>query len=297
MNKEVVSLLLVAAMTASMLVSCKGSSDEIVGADAEEDGNNVMVVDILLTAEDYGIGVDKDNPELLQQINTFIEKGLVDGTYDEIASHYFDRSKEPVPVYSVKLDNSKDQLVVATTGDFEPFDYDVGNAYYGIDKELIKAIADYLGKELVLVPVNFDTLFMTVSQKKCDACIAGITIKEEREKYVDFSVPYFHAGQSIAVRKDNKEFIYAKTKEDVEKIILGFDETKTVAVEDATSGEDYLLGKDPGGFAGVNCNIKRCANLKDALIALSNEEVDCVIGDSACIKYIIAHDFSDYYQN
>ena len=294
MGKRVLSLLLLVTLTAGMLMACNKNTGEIIGEDGEETHHKITVVDVNLTDEAYGIGVDKDNTELLSQINEFIEKGIEDGTYDEITSHYFDPDKEPVPVYSAKLDTNKDQFVVATTGDFAPFDYDGedGETFYGIDKELVKAIADHLGKELVLINVNFDIIFMTVYQKKCDACIAGITIKEEREKYVNFSVPYFHAGQSIAAREGSNEFADADTKEAVEKILLGLDTTKTIAVESETTGEEYLMGKDPGGFAGVKCNVKGFSTLDDALVALNNEEVDYVLGDSACLKYIIANEFS-----
>ena len=291
MKRRVFSILLVMTLTAGMLMSCSQKNDEVVGSDADSKKNNLKIVDVLLTDEYYGIGVDKDEPELLEEINSFIEEGLSNGTYDEITSHYFDSDKKPVPVYSAKLDESKDQFVVATTGDFEPFDYDEDDAFYGIDKELIKAIADHLGKELVLVNVNFDIIFTTVYQKKCDACIAGITIKKEREKYVNFSVPYFNAGQCLAVRDDNTDFENAKTREDVEKILLSYGADKTIVVEGETSGEDYLIGNDSGGFPGVSCKIYKVATLYDALEKLSNGEADCVIGDAAVLKYIVANHY------
>lgn len=291
MSRRILSLFVIVILTASMLLSCSYENPEVLGSDA--DNSAIIIIDIPLTEEAYGIGVDKDNPELLSKINEFIEAGLKDGTYEEITGHFFDADKKPVPIYSAKLDANKDQLVVATTGDFEPFDYDEDDAHYGIDKELINAIADHLGKELVLVNVNFDMIFMTVYQKKCDVCIAGITIREDREKYVDFSVPYFHDGQIIAVREDNTEFENAKTKEDIEKILLELDETKIIAVEGETSGDDYLKGGDSGGFPGVKCKVESCLTLEDALTELSHGDVDYVLGDSASLKYIIANEFNN----
>ncbi len=294
MTKRVLSSLLVVTVTAGMLVSCRNNNENVVGSDLMQNGDNIVIVDVPLTEEAYGIGIDKDNPELLEKINGFIEASMKDGTFDTITSHYFEADQEPVAIQGAKLDYTKDQFVVATTGDFEPFDYDEGDNHYGIDKEFIQAIADYLGKELVLVNVNFDIIFMTVYQKKCDACIAGITIKPEREKYVTFTEPYFHAAQSIAVRMDNAEFADAKTKEDVEKILLNLDSTKTIAVEGGTSGEDYLKGEDPGGFPGVSCNVNSVVTLSEALVELSNGEVDYVVGDAACLKYMIARQYNEF---
>ncbi|WP_029320143.1 transporter substrate-binding domain-containing protein [Butyrivibrio sp. AE3004] len=288
MFKRIISAMLPVIICIIMLTSCKNREENLVGSDAKEDNSEVKIIDVMLTEEEYGIGVCKDKPELLKQINAFIEKGLVDGTYDEITGHYFGDG-EPHAVYSETLDSSKDQLVVATTGDFEPFDYDEGNAYYGIDKELVKAIADSLGKELVLQNMNFDILFITVSQGKCDICIAGITINDERKEYVDFSVPYFRVGQCIATKTGNKELDYAKTKEDVENILKGFDKSVTIAVESETTGEEYLEGQVEN-FEGVRCNVLKCQTLHDCLIALNNGSADYVIGDSATLKYLIANE-------
>ncbi len=288
MRKRVLSTLLIVALSTLMLVACSNKKDSLVGSDAKAGNSTVKVIDILLTEEEYGIGVDKNKPELLAAINSFIEEGLTNGKYEEITGHYFGGEGEPVPIYSAIKDNSKDQLIVATTGDFEPFDYDDEDKHYGIDKELINAIAESLGKELVLEYINFDILFTTVNQGKCDVCIAGITINDERKKYVDFSIPYFHVGQCLATRKDNTELDYAKTLEDIEKKLLEFDENVVIAVETETTGEDYLNGKE-GTFEGVKCKILRCPTLRDCLIELNNGNADYVIGDAAVLKYLIAN--------
>ncbi|WP_026510858.1 transporter substrate-binding domain-containing protein [Butyrivibrio sp. LC3010] len=288
MRKRVLSTLLIVALSTLMLVACSNKKDSLVGSDAKAGNSNIKVIDILLTEEEYGIGVDKNKPELLEAINSFIEEGLTNGKYEEITGHYFGGEGEPVPIYSADKDKSKDQLIVATTGDFEPFDYDDGDKHYGIDKELINAIAESLGKELVLEYINFEILFATVNQGKCDVCIAGITINDERKEYVDFSIPYFHAGQCLATRKDNTELDYAKTLEDIEKKLLEFDENVVIAVETETTGEDYLNGKE-GTFEGVKCKILRCPTLRDCLIELNNGNADYVIGDSAVLKYLIAN--------
>ena len=53
-------------------------------------------------------------------------------------------------VVSATEDATKDQLVVATNAQFEPFEYKKGDNFYGIDMEIAKLFADYLGKELVI---------------------------------------------------------------------------------------------------------------------------------------------------
>ena len=49
----------------------------------------VKIIDINLTEEEYAFGVDKDQPELLEAVNKFIDKIMADGTFDEICNKYF----------------------------------------------------------------------------------------------------------------------------------------------------------------------------------------------------------------
>lgn len=140
--------------------------------------------------------------------------------------------------------------MVATTGDFKPFDYVEGDLNYGIDKEFAAALADYLGKELVLENINFDIMFMTVAQHKADICIAGITINDARKKYVDFSDPYYHAGQIIVTTNKNTAFDNAKTAEDIEEVMNAAGDNLRVGVENMTIGQYYCEGNAEYGFKG-----------------------------------------------
>ena len=51
---------------------------------AEEKTGAVKVIDIDLTSEEYAFGVDKDQPELLEKVNAFVEKIMKDGTFDKV---------------------------------------------------------------------------------------------------------------------------------------------------------------------------------------------------------------------
>lgn len=94
-------------------------------------------------------------------------------------------------VKSAELDESKDQLVVATNAAFEPFEYTQGEDYYGIDMEIASLLADKLGKELVIQNMDFDAVCLSVGQQKCDIAMAGLTISEDRKEYVTFSDSYY----------------------------------------------------------------------------------------------------------
>ncbi|WP_026523553.1 MULTISPECIES: transporter substrate-binding domain-containing protein [unclassified Butyrivibrio] len=280
---RLVRILIVTTLLIS-ITACS-SPKAVIGEDAHLKYDNLNVIDINLTEEEYGIGVDKNQPELLNQINAFIKECEANGKFEEICSHY--EGGEPVPVESVERNNTKDQLIVATTGDFAPFDYNIADKSYGIDKEFVAALAEYLGKELVLEYINFDIMFMTVAQHKADICIAGITINDARKKYVDFSDPYYHAGQIIVTTDKCTLFDNVKNAAEIEEVLNNPDNNLTVAVENMTTGHYYCEGNSDFGYAGFPVTTVPLATLDDCLEELEGGGVDIVIGDAAVLKYII----------
>ena len=146
--KKYLALAMSCVLSISAFTACgdSGSGDKVTA----------KVIEIDLTSEEYAFGVDKEQPELLEQVNEFIEEIKEDGTLDKICNNYFGDGT-PVPVESAKLDSSKDQLVVATNASFEPFEYigDDGKAY-GIDLEIAALYAEAKGLELVVKNIAFD---------------------------------------------------------------------------------------------------------------------------------------------
>ena len=99
--RKVLSALLVAACTLS-LAACGSSSskNETTGASGETaagSANTAKVIDVDLTSEEYAFGVDKTQPELLEQTNTFIQKIKDDGTLDAICAKYLNQQNLTVP--------------------------------------------------------------------------------------------------------------------------------------------------------------------------------------------------------
>lgn len=273
--KKVLSLIIAAAMLAVCLVSCGGKS---VG---------VKVIDIDLTAEEYAYGIDKAQPELLEKVNAFIDKIMSDGTFDKICNNYFGDGT-PNPVTSATLDESKDQLVVATNAGFEPFEYMDGDKYVGIDMEIADLLAKELGVELVINNMDFDAVCLSVGQHKCDIAMAGLTVKPDREEYVTFSKSYYNASQKLIVKADDTTFDACKTKEDVEAILSAMDSSKKIGVQNGTTGQFYVQGDADWGFAGFPVT---CTGYKNGSLAVQdiiNGNIDFVIIDSAPAAAITA---------
>ena len=259
--------------------SSKGSDDKKADEPATS-AAKVKVVDIELSSEEYAFGVDKKQPELKEKCNELLKEMKSSGELEEISNHFFGDG-EPVAVTSAKQDNSKDQLVVATNAEFAPFEYKEGDKFYGIDMEIAKLLADKLGKEIVIGDMAFDAVLLSVQQQKADIGMAGLTVTEERAKQVDFSDPYYNAAQKIICKADDKTFDNCKTKEDVDKILQGFDKSVLIGGQNGTTGQYYVEGSSDFGFTKLNATWKGYANGSLAVQDLINGGINYVIIDAA----------------
>lgn len=274
--KKLLSILVILAILVSMLSGCGSTEKE-----------KVKIVPIQLTQEEYAFGVDKNQPELLEQVNTFIAQILSDGTFEAICNKYF-ADGEPTPVTSAVQDDSKDQLVVATNAMFEPFEYVEGNQFYGIDMEIAAALAEYLGKELVIVDMDFEAVCLSVGLGKCDIAMAGLTVNETRKEHVTFTDPYYQASQVLVVKESDTTFDACTTATEVEEILNGFDASVKFGVQTGTTGQYYLEGDESWGFVGfpVTCSGYTASAL--AVQDMLNGNINYVLVDEAPAGFIAA---------
>ena len=101
-------------------------------------------------------------------------------------------------------------LTVATSPDFAPYEFysldEEGNpTLAGFDMALAQYIADYLGLELEVIPMDFDGTLMELAAKNVDCAMAGYSPDPEREEKMDFSDIYYTGGQSFVTVKDKAD--------------------------------------------------------------------------------------------
>lgn len=262
-------------------VAACGNSDDKPSEEAE-----VKLIEISLTEEDYAFGVAKDQPELSKAVNEFISEIQGNGTLDEIFEKYFGGGT-PAAVKSAELDPGKDQLVVATNASFEPFEYMLGEDYYGIDMEIAALMADHLDKELVISNMDFDAVCLSVGQGKADIAMAGLTVTESRKEFVEFSDSYYAASQNIIVIADDTTFDECKDSSEVETILSELGEDTKIGVQNGTTGQFYVEGDDDWGFTGFDAT---CVGYKAGSLAVQdmlNGNINYVIIDEAPAQFIV----------
>jgi len=118
--------------------------------------------------------------------------------------------------------------------------------------------------------MDFDSVVPSVSTGKYDMGMAGLSITEDRLKEVDFSTSYA-TGHQVIIVKDNSS-------------ITGPDglEGKKIGVQLSTTGDIYATddyGED---------SIERYNKGADAVMALVQGKIDCVIIDNEPAKSFVA---------
>lgn len=94
------------------------------------------------------------------------------------------------------------KLTVATSPDFAPYEFysldENGTpSLVGFDMALAQYIADFLGLELEIIPMDFDGTIAELAAKRVDLSMAGYSPDPERANSMDFSDVYYTGGQSF----------------------------------------------------------------------------------------------------
>lgn len=166
----------------------------------------LVILDEEFADESYSICVSKDHPELTAKLNDALAKLSADGTLEMIKKNYTGTDDEkgnfPYEIKDVERTNGK--LIVATNAAFKPYEYYENGVVTGFDIDMMQAICDELGMELVVEDMEFDSIIGAVQSGKVDCGAAGMTVTEDRLKNIDFTESYTQSKQVIIVKDPNK---------------------------------------------------------------------------------------------
>ena len=113
----------------------------------------------------------------------------------------------------------EDQLVVGMECAYAPFNWtqveasetaflinnEQGTGYCdGYDVQIAKAVADELGKDLLVKKIAWEGLIDSLNNGEIDLIVAGMTDTAERRESVSFSEPYYQSDLVLIVRNDSK---------------------------------------------------------------------------------------------
>lgn len=170
----------------------------------------------------------------------------------------------------------KSVLTMGTNAEFPPYEFYEGGEVTGIDAEIAAAIADKLGMELKIEDMEFDSIISSVKSGKIDMGMAGMTVTDERLEEVNFTTSYATGVQVIIVPEGS-----AITSVDD---LFAEGANHTIGVQLSTTGDLYSTWDIEDEGLGT---IDRYNKGADAVMALKNGQVDCVIIDNEPAKAFV----------
>jgi ABC-type amino acid transport substrate-binding protein len=176
-----------------------------------------------------------------------------------------DDNNKPATAEELKT-KQQGKLLVGSDIPYPPFEFGREPNYKGVDVDILNEIGRRLKLQVTFKKAVFDTIFRDLAQGKFDAVASAATITPDREKTVDFSVPYFPADQSLMVKKGSD----VKTVADLKG--------KTVGAQLGTTGADYAKNK-------TDANVRTYEQIDDAFNALEAGQVEAVVNDCPVSKY------------
>ena len=162
------------------------------------------------------------------------------------------------------------ELIMVTEAGFAPYEYYDGGEVVGVDVDIAKEIAKYLGKTLVVKDIAFDSIINEVKTGKADFGAAGISYSDDRAKNVDFSINYSVSKQVVTVSNNSNI-------NNVNNI-----SNKKIAVQLGSIADTYVTENFK------NASIVRQKKYLAAIEDLKAGKVDCVVMDELPAKEIVS---------
>ncbi len=165
------------------------------------------------------------------------------------------------------------KLILGLDDTFPPMGFRSSNGQIvGFDIDLAKEVATRMGVELVLKPVDWSTVILSLNKGDIDMIWNGMTVTAERGKQINFSKVYLKNRLVVVVPQGSR----IKTMSDLSGKLIG--------VQLGSSNEDALIKSDIGkNIRGV----RRYDVNASAFLDLKAKRIDAVAVDEIVARYYI----------
>lgn len=275
---KILALVMALVFVVTAFSACGGTKNDDPKANADA---KLAILDTEYITEDYAIAVAKEDPQLLTDINNALVALKADGTVKKIQDKYISGVEHDL-VFQQNVEG-KEEIKMGTNAEFPPYEFKEGDAIVGIDAEIAAAIADKLGKKLVIEDMAFDGTIPALQAGKIDFIMAGLTVTEERKQSVNFTESYA-TGVQVVIVKEGSEI---KTADDLFAPKADGSLWK-IGVQQGTTGDLYTtwdLAEPEEG--DPTATIERYSKGADAVQALVTGKVDCVVIDNEPAKEFV----------
>ena len=180
---------------------------------------------------------------------------------------------------NIKAIKEKGVITVAT-GTYVPFEYrDDDDNIVGFDIDVATEVANRMGVELKLQPIEWSTKEMELNTGSVDCLWNGLSIDDERKQAMDLSEPYLTNRMVLVVLNDSEYTDQAS--------LAG----KTIGVQNGSTAEKILeesdFSKTIGNTIGFKDNVT-------AFMELETKGIDAIFMDEVVANYAITSQNKDF---
>ncbi|MBR2801228.1 MAG: transporter substrate-binding domain-containing protein [Erysipelotrichaceae bacterium] len=186
------------------------------------------------------------------------------------------------PKDKLALIKEKGVITVATEPYFAPNEFidstrPEGEQIIGSDIEFARYIAEKLGVELQIVPLEFDAVLSSTAEGKYDLAISALAYTPARAEAMELSKGYYfstdNAGYGLVIREEDRDLI--KTVEDIAD--------KTIIAQSGSLQEALVNDQIP-----AYAEFKRVSATPNAYLAVSEGKADVACAAVANIELYIS---------
>jgi len=187
----------------------------------------------------------------------------------------------PIPQNDVKsgvVPYDENILRVGISANSPPLIFKQGDKIVGLEADFAKELAQYLGKSLRFVELDWDDQIPALLENRIDIIMSGMSVTALREVRMAFSLSYFESGQMALIRR-----------KDAARYSTGFftltGNTAIGAIKD-TTGEYFV----ETNFS--NAKKKLYSNSRAAVKDLIKKNIDMFIHDAPIVLYLASENES-----
>ena len=175
---------------------------------------------------------------------------------------------------SLEVIEERGYIILGLDDTFAPMGFrDENGEITGFDVELAYAVAERLGVELRLQPIEWNSKELELNAKNIDMIWNGLTITDARKEQILFSDPYLNNRQIVMTRGD------------IAMVDLNDLVGLTVGVQLESSGQSALESSDI--FSDIDEMVKFDSYL-EAILDLDSGRIDAIVIDEVMGRYILS---------
>ena len=172
----------------------------------------------------------------------------------------------------------KNVLRVGVTTSSPPLIFRQTNQIAGLEADLARELAAYLGKSLRFVELKWEDQIPALLENRIDIIMSGMTITTLREVRISFSIPYFESGQMALIRRQDAARYSTG--------LFAFATSSAIGAIKDTTGAFYVETQ----FSSIKR--KLYTNTGAAVKNLINKDIDLFIHDGPMILYLASENES-----